>query len=67
MKFSLVIFFIIQGDSILGVICQATRDLPFGALTAAQWSTTRHVEAQICMYLADRQSNLIAPDQSEFS
>ena len=39
---------------IFGVTCQATRELPFGAKAAAHWSTTRPVEARVCMYPTDR-------------
>ena len=49
-----------------GVPRQATRELLFGAIAAAQWSTTRPVEMRVCMYLADWPTKVaLIVDQSE--
>ena len=52
--------------NMMRVTCHATRKLPFGAIEAAQWLTTRPVEAGFCMYLADRPTKL-PPTNQNFS
>ena len=42
------------GKNVSGVACQATHELPFGAIGAVQWLATRPVKARVCMYPADQ-------------
>ena len=36
--------------NVLEVTCHATRELPSGAIEAAQWFATRPVAVRVCMY-----------------
>ena len=44
-----------------GFACHATREIPFGAIEAAQWLTTRTVETSLSrrasLYVPDRPTN----------